>query len=62
MEFKKDLAEVVVETLKPIQKKFYKLINEKSYLQQILDQGRERAQEISNKKVEKIKNLLGLGR
>lgn len=62
VEFKEALGEVVIETLKPIQNKFKELIEEKDYLRKVLDEGRKYTLERAEKKVKKVKELLGLGR
>ncbi len=60
-EFKEDLAEIVVQAIEPIQRKYKELVNSKE-LDEILDKGRDRALMVSTRKVEKIKNKIGLGR
>ena len=61
-QFKQELAEVIVSTLKPIQDKYYELRAEKDYLDKILDEGRDFAREISSKKIAQVKKAVGLGR
>ena len=56
------MAEVIVSTLVPIQKKFKEYIKEKDFLRKVLDEGREYTLERAEKKVKKVKELLGLGR
>ncbi|WP_042455281.1 tryptophan--tRNA ligase [Neobacillus dielmonensis] len=60
-EFKGDLAEVVVNVFKPIQERYYHLI-ESSELDAILDRGAERANQVANKTLKKMENAMGLGR
>lgn len=60
-EFKDDLGEIVYQELKPIQERYYELINSKE-LQEILDNGRDRAIEVSQKKLYKALDRIGLGR
>lgn len=60
-DFKKDLAENVVEFLKPIQTKYQEIINNKDYLNKILADGLEKAKEVSGKKVREVKEIVGLG-
>lgn len=60
-EFKDDLAEVVVGELKPIQERYYHLINS-AELDDILDKGRDRAMQVAMKKITKINDRIGLGR
>ena len=59
-EFKEDLAEVIVESLIPIQAKYNKLINDKSHLEQILSNGSERASKIAYKTIRKVYKKSGL--
>jgi tryptophanyl-tRNA synthetase len=60
-EFKTDLAEVVVNALSPIQETYYELIDS-TKLDDILDEGAERANQTANKMLRKMKNAMGLGR
>jgi tryptophanyl-tRNA synthetase len=50
--FKERVGEAVVETLKPIQKTYFDLINNKDYLQQLMRAGAERAYYMANKTFE----------
>lgn len=59
--FKEDLANVVIDMLKPIQQKYNELINS-SDLDKILDDGRDYATKIANRKINKVYNKIGLGR
>ena len=60
-EFKDDLGEIVYQELKPIQDRYHELINSKE-LDAIFDKGRERAIEVSNRKLYKLMDRIGLGR
>jgi len=60
-QFKKDLGEVVVNHLEPIQAKYKELIKSKE-IDEILDRGYEKASKLAYKKMRKVKNKLGLGR
>jgi tryptophanyl-tRNA synthetase len=60
-EFKGDLADVVIQTLSPIQDKYNHLM-ESSELDDILDRGAEKANFVANKMVKKMENAMGLGR
>ncbi|PLR78821.1 tryptophan--tRNA ligase [Bacillus sp. V3-13] len=60
-EFKSDLADVVVNTIEPIQAKYYDLIDS-SELDRILDEGAEKANKVANKMLKKMENAMGLGR
>ncbi|MDQ3921254.1 MAG: tryptophan--tRNA ligase, partial [Actinomycetota bacterium] len=46
-DFKKDLAEVVVEGLSPVREKAYALLDNPRELDEILDAGAERAREVA---------------
>lgn len=60
-DFKKEIIEVVQETLRPIREEYYRL--EKSdYIDQVLDKGRERANEIASRKYDLVSSLVGFGR
>ncbi|MBA4536452.1 tryptophan--tRNA ligase [Bacillus aquiflavi] len=60
-QFKTDLADVVVQALAPIQTKYYDLM-ESSKLDDILDEGAEKAAKVANKMLKKMENAMGLGR
>ncbi|AZU61257.1 tryptophan--tRNA ligase [Neobacillus mesonae] len=60
-DFKGDLAEVVANYLKPIQEKYYHLVDS-SELDEILDRGAEKANAVANKTLKKMENAMGLGR
>jgi tryptophanyl-tRNA synthetase len=60
-EFKDDLGELIYQELKPIQERYYELINS-SELDLILDKGRDRAIQVTERKLNKIKDRIGLGR
>ncbi len=59
--FKEDLGEIVYQELKPIQERYNELINSKE-LDDILNKGRDRAIEVTEKKLAKVKDRIGLGR
>ncbi len=58
-QFKKDLAEVVAETLNPIQERFKELC-EPGVIEEILERGRERAAELAAPTLEQFKKKLGI--
>ncbi len=60
-DFKTDLAEIVVNHLEPIQKRYYDLY-ESDELDQILDEGRDKARAVAEKTVRKVKKAMGIGR
>jgi tryptophanyl-tRNA synthetase len=58
-EFKENLSQVLVEKINPISIKINKLLNEKGYLDEILSEGYEKANEIASKKIKKIHEIVG---
>ena len=59
--FKTDLAEIVSKTLTDIQSKYQEIINSPK-LDEILDNGKDYASGIANKKIQKVYQRVGLGR
>lgn len=59
-DFKGDLAQVVVEAIRPIQDKYNELINSPE-LDEILDKGAERNR-VAFKQLRKVENAMGLSR
>ena len=59
--FKEEVAKVVAAEIEPIQKRYNELINSKE-LDEILDNGRDYANYLANKKLSKVYNKVGLGR
>jgi tryptophanyl-tRNA synthetase len=60
-EFKSDLADVVVNVFKPIQERYFELLDSPE-LDRILDEGAEKANLVANKTLKKMENAMGLGR
>lgn len=60
-DFKKDLAEIVACEVGKVQENFNRIINSQE-LESILNQGKERANLIANRKIDKIFKKIGLGR
>ena len=58
-EFKEALSQILVEKINPISLEIRKLLNEKSYLDEILADGCKKAAEISSKKMKKIHDIVG---
>lgn len=58
--FKKELAEIVVEGLKPFQIKKKLLSKKNSYVEKILEKGRIKAQKRATLKMKQVKRALGL--
>ncbi len=59
-EFKKDLANVIIEYLKPLRKKREELEKNPDYIKNVLEQGKKRAQEIASRTMKKVKKATGL--
>ena len=58
-EFKENLSQVLVDKLIPISNEIKKLLKEKSFLDQILDSGRQKADKIASEKLKKIQEIMG---
>lgn len=61
-DFKKDLGEIVVKGLAPIQKKYKELNDDPSIIKKVLDEGRDYSLQISSKKLLRVKRIMGLER
>ena len=59
-DFKKELAEIVVEKLIPIQEK-YKEISESGEKEKILQKGADKIRPMAEKKIKEVKEIIGLG-
>ncbi|ABO66069.1 MULTISPECIES: tryptophan--tRNA ligase [Geobacillus] len=59
--FKSDLAQVVIETLQPIQERYYHWL-ESEELDRVLDEGAEKANRVASEMVRKMEQAMGLGR
>ena len=57
--FKEQLAEELVKKIEPISNEIKKLLGDKSYLDEILLDGVEKANLIASKKIERIKEIIG---
>lgn len=60
-DFKKEVIEVVLDTVLPIQKK-YAEIEKSGFVDEVLDKGKVRANEIASEKCEKVFKAVGFGR
>ncbi len=61
-DFKKELGEVVVESLAPIQGELQRLQRDPAYVSGILTRGAEQANEIANAKMKLVRERMGIGR
>lgn len=58
--YKKEVAEKLIEHLKPIQKKYMELINDRVYIRQLLDEGAVKANEIAAINYENLCKIIGM--
>ncbi|MEA5599372.1 tryptophan--tRNA ligase [Rivularia sp. UHCC 0363] len=58
-QFKPLLAETAVNALQPIQEKYQAVMDDKAYLEQVLRDGREKAEAIANETLKQVKSALG---
>jgi tryptophanyl-tRNA synthetase len=58
-EFKEKLSEALVDTIEPISLEIKKLLNDQTYLNNILQVGAEKANSIASKKIQNIKEIVG---
>src|SRR5690606_41491597 len=58
-DLKKAVAEAVVETLKPLQERYYALVQEEGYLEKVLGTGAERAATVAEKTLKDVKDKVG---
>jgi tryptophanyl-tRNA synthetase len=57
---KKELGELVVESLRPLQEKYYDIIKDPVYLDELLAQGADAVRPIARKTLRGVKSLMGL--
>lgn len=60
-DFKSSLTDVVIEYLRPIQEKYFKLLDEQSSLDEILKSGSEKIAPLAKDTLAKVKDRIGLG-
>ena len=60
--FKNNLAEVIIEHIKPISKEIDKLMSDKAYLNQIISNGAEKASEKANVTIKEVYDIVGFVR
>ena len=58
-EFKEKLSDLLIEEISPISSEISKLQNDSKYIDDILKQGSEKANEISSKKINQMKKIIG---
>jgi len=57
---KKEVADMIISEIEPIQKKYSQILGDNTYLEKVLKQGKERVLELSAKKLSKVKDKIGL--
>ena len=58
-EFKEKLSDLLVEKISPLSSEISKLQNDSKYIDEILQEGSTKANEISSKKVHDMKKIIG---
>lgn len=59
-EFKRQLGEVMIESLRPIQARHNELMSDETHLRLMLERGRKRANELAEAKLMQVKQAIGL--
>ena len=54
------VAEAVVDSLAPVQEKYFQYLENTSYLDEVLEKGRVKAEKKANEKINEIYSKLGL--
>lgn len=60
-QFKKELAELIIGKLNPIQEKYRKISNDSLYIDNVLKSGSDKAKPIAKATLDEVKNKVGLG-
>lgn len=60
-DFKKEVMEVIFETLRPVREK-YEQLSHSDYVDEVLNKGRDRANAIANSKYDLVRKAVGFGR
>jgi tryptophanyl-tRNA synthetase len=60
-DFKKALAEVIIEGLRPLQERYQKITSEPGYLDSVLAEGAAKARPMAQKTLAKVHKVVGLG-
>ena len=61
-QFKPLLTEATIEHLRPIQAKYQEVMTDKTYLESVLKDGRDRAATIADRTLAEVKEALGFSR
>ncbi len=60
-DFKKDLAEVIIEGIRPVQERYKEITKDPAYIDSILTKSAEKLRPIANKTVNLVKERMGIG-
>lgn len=60
-ELKRELADLVVESLRPIQQRYHEIMDDPAWLTEVLDRGAARVSPVANKTLAEVKAKVGLG-
>ena len=58
-EFKDDLSQIIIKEINPISIEINKLLSDTSYLEKVLSEGTEKANDIASQKIKKIHEIIG---
>ncbi|NBI05822.1 tryptophan--tRNA ligase [Senegalia massiliensis] len=58
-EFKEDISEIIIDTLKPIREKYLEYMNDKAYLEKVYKEGSEKASRVARKTLRKVYKKTG---
>ena len=58
-QFKPLLTEVAIDSLKPIQDKYQEIMDNKDYLNSVLKEGKDKAEQVANNTLSRVKDALG---
>lgn len=59
-DFKEDLGNLIVEKLSPIQERYYEILDDKDYLDQVMKEGADKANYMARKTLSKVQRKIGL--
>lgn len=59
-DLKEEIAETIINELKPIQERYFKICENTEYISEVLNDGKEAAEKIANLKLKEVYNKIGL--
>jgi tryptophanyl-tRNA synthetase len=60
-EFKRELAEIIIENLQPLQSRYRAITAEADYVDSVLSEGASRVRPVAEKTLASVKDTIGLG-